>query len=330
MKRALITGVTGQDGSYLAEFLLKKGYEVIGVVRRSSSFNTDRIEGIYQDPHSSNYRFKLVFGDLEDASSLNQIIRANTPDEIYNLGAQSHVRVSFDVPEYTADTVGLGTLRLLETLRETGHKCKLYQASSSEMFGGSPPPQSEKTSFQPRSPYACAKVFAHHLCENYREAYGMFICSGILFNHESPRRGIPFVTRKITRAAARIHHGLDKKLYLGNLDAKRDWGFAGDYVRAMWRMLQQPEPDDYVIATGVTHSVRDFAEAAFARAGLDWSVYVREDATLRRPAEVDQLVGDASHAARVLSWTPSLDFTGLVHLMVDADLAALQRGAPVP
>jgi GDPmannose 4,6-dehydratase len=332
MKRALITGVTGQDGSYLAEFLLKKGYEVIGVVRRSSSFNTDRIEGIYQDPHSSNYRFKLVFGDLEDASSLNQIIRSNTPDEIYNLGAQSHVRVSFDVPEYTADTVGLGTLRLLETLRETGHKCKLYQASSSEMFGGSPPPQSEKTSFQPRSPYACAKVFAHHLCENYRKAYGMFICSGILFNHESPRRGIPFVTRKITRAAARIHHGLDKKLYLGNLEAKRDWGFAGDYVEAMWMMLQQEKPDDYVVATGEAHSVREALDVAFGTLGLDWSKYVEIDPRYYRPTEVDHLCGDASKAREKLGWKPRVHFKELIEMMVKSDeadvRATLQGRAP--
>jgi len=321
MKRALITGVTGQDGSYLAEFLLKKGYEVIGVVRRSSSFNTDRIEGIYQDPHSSDYRFKLVFGDLEDASSLNQIIRTNTPDEIYNLGAQSHVRVSFDVPEYTADAVGLGTLRLLETLRETGHKCKMYQASSSEMFGGSPPPQSEKTTFQPRSPYACAKVFAHHLCENYREAYAMFICSGILFNHESPRRGIPFVTRKITRAAARIHHGLDKKLYLGNLEAKRDWGFAGDYVEAMWMMLQQEKPDDYVVATGEAHSVREALDVAFGTLGLDWSKYVEIDPRYYRPTEVDHLCGDASKAREKLGWKPRVHFKELIEMMVKSDEA---------
>ncbi len=321
MKRALITGVTGQDGSYLAEFLLKKGYEVIGVVRRSSSFNTDRIEGIYQDPHSSDYRFKLVFGDLDDASSLNQIIRTNTPDEIYNLGAQSHVRVSFDVPEYTADAVGLGTLRLLETLRETGHKCKMYQASSSEMFGGSPPPQSEKTTFQPRSPYACAKVFAHHLCENYREAYAMFICSGILFNHESPRRGIPFVTRKITRAAARIHHGLDKKLYLGNLEAKRDWGFAGDYVEAMWMMLQQEKPDDYVVATGEAHSVREALDVAFGTLGLDWSKYVEIDPRYYRPTEVDHLCGDASKAREKLGWKPRVHFKELIEMMVKSDEA---------
>ena len=321
MKRALITGVTGQDGSYLAELLLKKGYEVIGVVRRSSTFNTDRIESIYQDPHASDYRFRLVYGDLEDASSLNQIIRTTSPDEIYNLGAQSHVRVSFDVPEYTADTVGMGTLRLLEALRETGSKCKLYQASSSEMFGGSPPPQNEVTPFRPRSPYACAKVFAHQLCENYREAYGMFICSGILFNHESPRRGIPFVTRKITRAAARISHGLDQKLYLGNLDAKRDWGFAGDYVEAMWLMLQQDKPDDYVVATGEAHSVREALDVAFGTLGLDWHKSVEIDPRYYRPTEVDHLCGDASKARAKLGWQPRVRFKELIEMMVKSDEA---------
>jgi GDPmannose 4,6-dehydratase len=321
MKRALITGVTGQDGSYLAELLLKQGYEVMGLVRRSSSFNTDRIEGIYQDPHASDYRFKLVYGDLEDASSLNRIIRTTEPDEIYNLGAQSHVRVSFDVPDYTADTVAMGTLRLLETLRETGRRCKMYQASSSEMFGGSPPPQNEETPFRPRSPYACAKVFAHNLCQNYREAYGMFICSGILFNHESPRRGIPFVTRKITRAAARISHGLDKKLYLGNLEAKRDWGFAGDYVEAMWLMLQQAEPDDYVIATGEAHSVREALDVAFEAMGLDWHKYVEIDPRYLRPTEVDHLCGDASKARAKLGWQPKVRFKELVEMMVRSDEA---------
>ena len=321
MKRALITGVTGQDGSYLAELLLKKGYEVIGVVRRSSTFNTDRIESIYQDPHASDYRFRLVYGDLEDASSLNQIIRTTSPDEIYNLGAQSHVRVSFDVPEYTADTVGMGTLRLLEALRETGSKCKLYQASSSEMFGGSPPPQNEVTPFRPRSPYACAKVFAHQLCENYREAYGMFICSGILFNHESPRRGIPFVTRKITRAAARISHGLAQKLYLGNLDAKRDWGFAGDYVEAMWLMLQQDKPDDYVVATGEAHSVREALDVAFGTLGLDWHKCVEIDPRYYRPTEVEHLCGDASKARAKLGWQPRVRFKELIEMMVKSDEA---------
>jgi len=332
MKRALITGITGQDGSYLAEFLLKKGYEVIGVVRRSSSFNTDRINAIYQDPHSSDYRLRLVYGDLEDASSLNHIIRTTSPEEIYNLGAQSHVRVSFDVPDYTADTVGLGTLRLLEALRETGRKCKLYQASSSEMFGASPPPQNESTPFRPRSPYACAKVFAHQLCENYREAYGMFICSGILFNHESPRRGIPFVTRKITRAAARISHGLDKKLYLGNLEAKRDWGFAGDYVEAMWLMLQQEKPEDYVIATGEAHSVREALDVAFGTLGLDWQKFVEIDPRYYRPTEVDHLCGDASKAKAKLGWQPRVRFKELIEMMVKSDeadvRAALEGRAP--
>src|SRR3954452_1552759 len=276
MKRALITGVTGQDGSYLAELLLEKGYEVYGMVRRSSSFNTERLERIYQDPHVSNYQLRLVYGDLDDASSLNRVLRSVKPDEIYNLGAQSHVRVSFDVPEYTASTVAMGTLRLLEAIRESGQEktVKFYQASSSEMFGAAAPPQDENTPFIPRSPYACAKVFAHQLCQNYRDAYGMFVACGILFNHESPRRGIPFVTRKVTRAAARIRHNLDSKLYLGNLEAKRDWGFAGDYVEAMWLMLQQEQPDDYVVATGESHSVRELLDVAFAALGLDWHQYV--------------------------------------------------------
>jgi len=325
MKRALITGVTGQDGSYLAELLLAKDYEVVGVVRRSSSFNTDRIEGIYQDPHVTDYRFKLVYGDLEDASSLNKILRTVQPDEIYNLGAQSHVRVSFDVPEYTANSVGMGTLRLLEAMRETGHPCKLYQASSSEMFGGALPPQNEATVFQPRSPYACAKVFAHQLCQNYREAYGMFICCGILFNHESPRRGIPFVTRKITRAAARIFHGLDKKLFMGNLDAHRDWGFAGDYVEAMWLMLQQEKPDDYVIATGESHSVKEALEVAFATLGLDWQKYVEIDQRYLRPTEVDHLRGDPSKAMKSLGWQPKVKFKELIEMMVRADEADVRN-----
>ncbi len=321
MTRALLTGITGQDGSYLAEFLLKKGYEVIGVVRRSSSFNTDRIDPIYQDPHAKDYRLRLVYGDLEDASALNHIIRTTSPDEIYNLGAQSHVRVSFDVPDYTADTVALGTLRLLEALRETGRRCKLYQASSSEMFGGSAPPQNEETPFRPRSPYACAKVFAHQLCQNYREAYGMFICSGILFNHESPRRGVPFVTRKITRAAARISHGLDQKLFLGNLEAKRDWGFAGDYVEAMWLMLQQDKPDDYVIATGESHSVREALDVAFGTLGLDWHKFVEVDPRYYRPTEVDHLCGDASKAKAKLGWQPRVRFRELIEMMVKSDEA---------
>jgi GDPmannose 4,6-dehydratase len=321
MKRALITGITGQDGSYLAELLLAKGYEVHGLVRRSSSFNTERLERIYQDPHVSDYRLRLVYGDLDDASSLNRALRTVKPDEIYNLGAQSHVRVSFDVPEYTASTVGLGTLRLLESIRESGldKTVRFYQASSSEMYGAAKPPQDESTPFEPRSPYACAKVFAHQIAQNYREAYGMFIACGILFNHESPRRGIPFVTRKITRAAARIKHGLDKKLYLGNLDAKRDWGFAGDYVEAMWRMLQQEKPDDYVVATGQSHSVRECLDVAFGTLGIDWKPYVEIDPRYFRPTEVDHLLGDAAKARRVLGWEPKITFKQLIEMMVKAD-----------
>ena len=321
MKRALITGVTGQDGSYLAELLLEKGYEVYGVVRRSSSFNTERLDRIYQDPHVPDYRLRLVYGDLDDASSLNRVLRSVKPDEIYNLGAQSHVRVSFDVPEYTASTVGLGTLRLLEAIRESGQEksVRFYQASSSEMFGGAKPPQSESTPFEPRSPYACAKVFAHQLAQNYREAYGMFICCGILFNHESPRRGIPFVTRKITRTAARIKHGLEKKLYLGNLKAKRDWGFAGDYVEAMWLMLQQDKPDDYVVATGESHSVEECLDVSFGVLGLDWKKYVEIDPRYFRPTEVDHLHGDPSKAKRVLGWNPKVSFKALIEMMVKAD-----------
>jgi GDPmannose 4,6-dehydratase len=321
MKRALVTGITGQDGSYLAELLLAKGYEVFGVIRRSSSFNTERIDRIYQDPHSTDYRLRLVYGDLDDASSINRIIHTSQPTEIYNLGAQSHVRVSFDVPDYTADTVAMGTLRLLEAVRETGANCRLYQASSSEMFGSSPPPQNEDTLFRPRSPYACAKVFAHQLCQNYRDAYGLFICCGILFNHESPRRGIPFVTRKITRAAARILHGLDKKLFLGNLDARRDWGFAGDYVEAMWLMLQQDRADDYVIATGESHSVREILDVAFGTLGLDWKNYVETDPRYLRPTEVDHLRGDASRAAAKLGWKPRVRFRELIEMMVRSDEA---------
>jgi GDPmannose 4,6-dehydratase len=320
-KSALITGVTGQDGSYLAELLLSKGYEVYGVVRRSSSFNTERLDRIYQDPHATDYRLRLIYGDLDDASSLNRVLRTVKPDEIYNLGAQSHVRVSFDVPEYTASTVALGTLRLLEAIRESGldKTVRFYQASSSEMFGGAAPPQSETTPFEPRSPYACAKVFAHQLCQNYREAYGMFISCGILFNHESPRRGIPFVTRKITRAAARIRHGLDKKLYLGNLDAKRDWGFAGDYVEAMWLMLQQAKPDDYVVATGESHTVREVLDISFGALDIDWKKHVEIDPRYFRPTEVDHLHGDASKARRVLGWQPKVSFKQLIEMMVRAD-----------
>ena len=319
MKKALITGITGQDGSFLAELLLGKGYEVHGIVRRSSSFNTERLEQIYQDPHVPDYRLRLHYGDLEDGSALANLVRELQPDELYNLGAQSHVRVSFDVPEYTVSTIAMGTLRLLEAIRKAPH-VKFYQASSSEMFGSAPPPQREDTPFQPRSPYACAKVFAHQLCQNYRDAYGLFICCGILFNHESDRRGIPFVTRKITRAAARIKHGLDKKLYLGNLDAKRDWGYAGDYVEAMWMMLQQDKPDDYVIATGESYSVRDCLDVAFGTLGLAWKDHVELDPRYLRPTEVDHLRGDASKARTKLGWTPKVTFKQLITDMVRADV----------
>jgi GDPmannose 4,6-dehydratase len=321
MKRALITGITGQDGSYLAELLLAKGYEVYGILRRSSSFNTERLEGVYQDPHTANYRMRLVYGDLDDTSALNRILRSVKPDELYNLGAQSHVRVSFDVPEYTASTVAMGTLRLLEAIRESGQETttKFYQASSSEMFGSAAPPQDENTPFQPRSPYACAKVFAHQLCQNYRDAYNMFISCGILFNHESPRRGIPFVTRKITRTAARIRHGLEAKLYLGNLDARRDWGFAGDYVEAMWMMLQQPRGDDYVIATGESDTVREVLDVAFGELDLDWKKYVEIDPRYFRPTEVDHLHGDPAKAKRVLGWKPKVTFHQLIQMMVRSD-----------
>jgi GDPmannose 4,6-dehydratase len=319
MKKALITGISGQDGSYLAELLLGKGYEVYGIVRRSSSFNTERLEGIYQDPHVPDYKLRLIYGDLEDGSSLANVVKKVHPDEIYNLGAQSHVRVSFDVPEYTVSTVAMGTLRLLEAMREIVPQARFYQASSSEMYGSTPPPQNETTAFQPRSPYACAKVFAHQLCQNYRDAYGLFISCGILFNHESERRGIPFVTRKITRAAARIKHGLDKKLFLGNLDAKRDWGYAGDYVEAMWLMLQQDKPDDYVIATGESYSVRDCLDVAFGTLGLDWREYVELDPRYLRPTEVDHLRGDASKARAKLGWQPKITFKQLIKQMVEAD-----------
>jgi GDPmannose 4,6-dehydratase len=332
MKKALITGITGQDGSYLAELLLAKGYEVHGVIRRSSSFNTERLDAIYQDPHAERYQLRLVYGDLEDGSSLANMVKKIRPDEIYNLAAQSHVRVSFDVPEYTVSSVALGALRLLEAARELGSECRFYQASSSEMFGSAPPPQNESTAFQPRSPYACAKVFAHQLCQNYRDAYGLFIACGILFNHESPRRGIPFVTRKITRAAARIKHGLDKKLFLGNLEARRDWGFARDYVEAMWLMLQQDRPDDYVIATGESHSVRELLDVAFGTLDLDWKQYVEIDARYLRPTEVDHLHGDASKARAVLGWKPTVGFRELIEMMVKADEAdvrsALSGRAP--
>jgi GDPmannose 4,6-dehydratase len=322
MKKALVTGITGQDGSYLTELLLSKGYVVHGIIRRSSSFNTGRIDHIYQDPHDPNPRLRLVYGDLNDASSLNKIIRTVEPDEIYNLGAQSHVRVSFDVPEYTGEITALGTIRLLEAIRETGVQTKFYQASSSEMYGNAPAPQNEQTPFEPRSPYAAAKLYAHWMTINYREGYGLFACNGILFNHESPRRGETFVSRKITKAVARIKLGLQEKLFLGNLDAKRDWGYAADYMEAIWLMLQQDRPDDYVIATGQTHSVRDFLDEAFGYVDLDWTRCVEIDPRYYRPTEVDLLLGDSSKAGQQLGWRPKVDFRTLVHMMVDSDLQA--------
>lgn len=323
MRRALITGVTGQDGSYLSELLLAKGYEVHGIVRRSSSVNRSRIDHL----RSAGAPVKLHYGDLTDASSINRLLREVKPDEIYNLGAQSHVKVSFDVPEFTAETVGLGTLRLLEGVRESGITPRFYQAGSSEMFGlVREVPQNETTPFYPRSPYGAAKAYAHWISVNYREAYGMFVCNGILFNHESPRRGENFVTRKISRGVASIKLGLTDKLTLGNLDAKRDWGYAKDYVDAMWMMLQQDRPDDYVVATGETHSVREFCEVAFAHAGLDWQKHVVVDPSYTRPTEVDILLGDASKARRVMGWEPTTGFVDLVKLMVDADLELARSG----
>ena len=320
-KRALITGITGQDGSYLTELLLSKGYEVHGIIRRASTFNTSRLEHIYADPHTVKAALKLHYGDLSDASALSRLIGKIAPDEIYNLAAQSHVRVSFDSPEYTTDITATGAVRLLEAIRETGIKTRFYQASSSEMFGMVQHiPQSEKTPFYPRSPYGCAKVYAHWITVNYRESYGLFACSGILFNHESPRRGETFVTRKITRAVAHIKAGLQDKLYLGNLDAKRDWGYAKEYVEAMWLMLQQDQPDDYVIATNETHSVREFLEVAFAHAGLDWQKHVEIDPNYFRPAEVDLLIGDYSKAKKKLGWEPKTTFKALAELMVDSDV----------
>jgi GDPmannose 4,6-dehydratase len=320
-KRALITGITGQDGSYLAELLLEKGYEVHGVIRRSSSFNTQRIDHIYRDAHDPKSRLFLLHGDLSDSSALNTILRNVVPDEIYNLGAQSHVRVSFDTPEYTTDVTALGTIRILEAIREVGIKPKFYQASSSEMYGKvAETPQSETTPFHPRSPYACAKVFAYFATVNYREAYDLFACNGILFNHESERRGETFVTRKITRAATRIKFGLQDKLFLGNLDAKRDWGYAKDYVEAMWLMMQAEASGDYVIATGETHSVREFVEEAFGYLDMDWEKYVEIDPWYYRPSEVDMLLGDASKARTELGWQPKVGFKQLVRLMIDHDL----------
>jgi len=322
VKKALISGITGQDGSYLAEFLLGKSYEVYGIIRRSSSFNTGRIDPIYEDPHVPHRRLHLVYGDLNDASSLNRIIRTIQPDEIYNLGAQSHVRVSFDIPEYTGEITGLGTIRLLEAIRESGLKPKFYQASSSEMFGKvQDVPQRETTPFYPRSPYGAAKVYSYWITVNYREAYDLFACNGILFNHESPRRGETFVTRKITKAAARIKLGLQQDLFLGNLDAKRDWGFAGDYIEAMWMMLQAKTPDDYVIATGETHSVKEMLELAFDRLQLNGKKHVKIDQKYYRPTEVDLLIGDASKAKKELGWQSKVRFQELIAMMVDADLA---------
>jgi GDPmannose 4,6-dehydratase len=326
MKKALITGITGQDGSYLAELLLEKGYEVFGIVRRSSTFNTDRIDHLYKDPHESAVRLRLIYGDLHDASSLNQILRTVRPDEIYNLGAQSHVRVSFDVPEYTGEVTGLGCVRLLEAIRESELQCRFYQASSSELYGKvREVPQTELTPFYPRSPYACAKAYAFYTTVNYREAYGIHASNGILFNHESPRRGETFVTRKVTRAAAHIKLGLQDKLFMGNLDAKRDWGFAGDYVEGMWQMLQRDEGDDYVLATGEAHSVRELLDVAFEHADLDWKRYVELDPRYLRPTEVDLLLGDASKAKKLLGWEPKVGFKQLIQMMVDADLELVRR-----
>ncbi|HEX5220144.1 MAG TPA: GDP-mannose 4,6-dehydratase [Verrucomicrobiae bacterium] len=325
-KRALITGITGQDGSYLAEFLLGKGYEVHGIIRRASTFNTGRLEPIYQDPHASRKRLFLHYGDLSDASALSRLMLKVQPEEIYNLAAQSHVRVSFDSPEYTTDITATGAIRLLEAIRETGIKPRYYQASSSEMYGKVVEvPQRETTPFYPRSPYGCAKVYAYWVTVNYRESYGMHASNGILFNHESPRRGETFVTRKITRAVAHIKAGLQEKLYLGNLDAKRDWGYAKEYVEAMWLMLQQPEPDDYVVATNETHSVKEFLEVAFDHVGLDWKKYVEIDPRYYRPAEVDLLIGDYSKARQKLGWEPKTKFVELTRLMVDADIELLRR-----
>lgn len=319
-KVALITGITGQDGSYLAEFLLSKGYQVNGIIRRSSSFNTGRIDHIYQDPHEKDYRFRLWYGDLSDSGVLLKLLSQIQPDEVYNLGAQSHVKVSFEIPEYTADIDAVGTLRLLEAIRYLKSTCKFYQGSSSEMFGASPPPQNELTPFHPRSPYAAAKVFAHHTTVNYREAYGIFAVSGILFNHESPRRGETFVTRKITHGIAKILNKKQEKIYLGNLDAKRDWGYAPEFVEAMWTMLQQEKPDDYVLATGEMHSVREFLEEAFGVLKLEWKKFIEIDPKYYRPTDVDELRGDVSKASAKLGWNPKVRFKDLVTLMLIEDL----------
>ena len=324
-KKALITGVTGQDGSYLAELLLEKGYEVHGIIRRASTFNTSRLDGIYSDPHCLKHNLHLHYGDLADGSNLSRLVGKIQPDEVYNLAAQSHVRVSFDAPEYTTDITATGTVRLLEAIREVGIQPRFYQASSSEMFGlVQEVPQTETTPFYPRSPYGCAKVYSYWVTVNYRESYRMHASNGILFNHESPRRGETFVTRKITRAAAHIKLGLQDKLFMGNLDAKRDWGYAKEYVEAMWLMLQQPEADDYVIATNETHTIRECLEVAFGRVGLDWQKYVEIDPRYYRPAEVELLIGDASKAKRKMGWEPKTKFKDLIELMVDADLKLLQ------
>lgn len=324
-QKALITGITGQDGSYLAELLLNKGYEVHGLIRRSSTFNTHRLDHIYVDPHDPKGKLYLHYGDLNDGGQLSNLVYNIHPDEIYHLGAQSHVRVSFDMPEFTGDITGLGTTRILEAIRRSGIKTRFYQASSSEMFGDAPAPQNEETPFRPRSPYAAAKVYAYWMARNYREGYNMFACNGILFNHESPLRGETFVTRKITRALARIKFGLQDKLYLGNLDAKRDWGYAPDYVKAMWLMLQQDDPQDFVIATGQSHSVREFLEEAFSYADLDWKEYVEIDPRYFRPTEIELLLGDAGRAQKILGWEPEVGFKELVRLMVDADIKALEE-----
>ena len=325
MKKALITGITGQDGSYLTELLLSKDYEVHGLIRRASTFNTDRIEHIYQDPHDPQTRLFLHYGDLSVSGHLTELIYNIQPDEIYHLGAQSHVKVSFEMPEYTGDITGLGTIRLLEAIRKSGVKARFYQASSSEMFGSTPAPQSEKTPFVPQSPYAAAKVYAYWVVRNYREAFGLFACNGILFNHESPRRGETFVTRKITRSIARIKLGLEKKLYLGNLEARRDWGYAPEYVKAMWSMLQQDKLNDYVIGTGVSHTVKEFVQYAFSYLGLDWNEYVEIDPKYFRPTEVEFLRADPSKAKKELKWQPKVTFEKLVRIMVDADLKALEE-----
>ncbi|MCS7228017.1 MAG: GDP-mannose 4,6-dehydratase [Endomicrobia bacterium] len=323
MKKALITGITGQDGSYLAELLLSKGYEVHGIIRRASTFNTERIDHLYIDFHDPNAKLFLHYGDLSDSEQISNIVYNIKPDEIYHLGAQSHVRVSFDIPEYTGNVTGLGTTRILEAVRRSGLNIKFYQASSSEMFGAAPPPQSEQTPFMPRSPYACAKVYSYWLVNNYREGYKIFACNGILFNHESPRRGETFVTRKITRAIAAILAKKQDFLYLGNLEAKRDWGFAPEYVEAMWKILQQEKPDDFVIGTGEAHSVKEFVEEAFRYVGLDWRKYVKIDSRYFRPTEVEVLIADATKAKKVLGWSPKITFKDLVKIMVDADMRKL-------